>query len=235
MRRSMVAGALAVCHREWQDAPRRRRNVWKGRRYIAVDGGAQASSSDFSSTVPFTLRRRTFDAYDQVRVIFAGRRACGSGGTWRPAWGCSSARAARRNQAAAASVFFQQVSRVTGARPADPERSRSRPRSQIGVVEEDGHDAVCRTGVLHPQADLAASWFTEVYPFDTATFTGVESKRSANPSSGSRPAPMSYCSRSRSPSAARSGCASSQLSPAGGPTAPSIRAACRPGAGLRLR
>lgn len=251
MRRSMVAGALAVCaiagmagRAEAQAA-----GVWKGRGYIEVDGGAQASSSDFSSTVPFTLHGEdaTFDATYTIKTgaIFAGRAgvriwknlAAGVGVTFFSKSGEAQIKGRLPHP-----FFFSKFREVTGtASGLTREEIAVSPEVSWLVVLSKKMDMMLFAGpaFFTLKQNLATKLqFTEVYPFDTATFTGVESNTVSQSVVGfTAGADVSYLfSKSFGIGGTiRFARASAQLSPAGGPKASINPGGVQAGVGLRLR
>ena len=168
--------------------PPRTSKVWKGRGFMVVSGGAQLAAPGYTSTVVFKLHAEdaTLDASSKVQIgpVFGVR---GGMRVWKnlaigAAFGVSSTSQRVDVTGRLPHPFmFNQFREVKGT--AD---GLDRVESMV-AVEASWLVAVRRRvdmflfagpAYINVRQDMATRvQFTEIYPYDTASFTGVESTR----------------------------------------------------------
>ncbi len=168
---------------------------WEARGFVSIDAGAQVTASTFTSTVPFDLyaESTTFDATYDVRP---GAFVSGRAGIrlWRNVAVGVGVSGYSRSGAAAVSAqlphpfHFNRRRAISGS-------ADGLARSEVGLHVEvsyvlplgDKLDVMVFGGpsVITVSQQLATRvTFSESYPFDTASYTGVDSRSFSKAATG---------------------------------------------------
>lgn len=169
--------------------------AWKGHGFASVDAGVQATSSDFTSTVRFTLHAEegTFDATYEVEpaAVFSGRGgiriwknlAAGVGVTYFSRSGGATVTARLPHP-----FYFSQFREVAGT--ADRLRREEVAVSveaswMVRITDKMDMQLFAGPAFFSVRQDMATMvQFRESYPFDAATLVGLDTTTASSKATG---------------------------------------------------